>query len=434
MINNQEGFIKYIYLTLMFVFGVVFWVCVQSTMLGVLSPEKLNSKLMKVLDRGGVDQGKYVSQTAHDMQQGKETWKQFDKVFYVPKNTRENSIEKFLDTLDKFSIKNKLTLRRSFIREDRIEAKITDGEKTYFYLVMIPTETIKPIRVVEAAPPEPEETAQPAVQVQKPPVVEIVKAPPPPPPAPKKPEKKAEVQDVTNQLNQQPVPAETNKRFYPNASLAALVIEDAGGAENIDPFLELGIPITFAILPGQQNSQAIADKLFKKGIPFLVNIPMEPITYPNLNPGPNPMLTNMNAEQIKQNFEANLVGMAGAVGATNHMGSKFSENQDKMKLFLKLVSSRGLMYLDTVSTLDSKAEKAARDLRMPFKASQLYLDLYDDPDFISAQFEIFLKNAKASKGYIAVAHMNRTHLLQVLKEFIPKFEHENISFVFLSDF
>lgn len=419
--GNQKDFVfKFLYTALMFMFGMGIWAYVTSTP-SMIAPETLNARLMKMLARAGVEQGKFVSQSVRDVKQENEAWKQYDKVFYVSKSGKQDNIDAFLTELDRFSSKNKLGITRES-KENKIEAKIGIDKKTYFYLVMIPTEA-KPAETAKTVKPEkklPEKITQNPLE-------------PPVPPKPAQPEPQKVVEAPKQAPASVPAPIEENKRYYPNKKKAALVIEDAGDDENIDPFLELGIPITFGVLPKQQYSKSISGKLLQKGVPFLVDIPMEPTNYPDIDPGKNPLLLKMSSDQIKQNFAANLEGMAGAIGVTNHMGSSFTENQDKMKLVMKLVGDRKLMYFDSMSTLDSKAGKMAKEMKVPFIENELHLDLNDDPVFIRAQFDIFLKSASENKESVAVGHMNRRYLLPILKEYIPKFEAEKISFVYLTD-
>jgi uncharacterized protein len=438
MVKDRTGFVRIFYMVLLFLFGIGLWAYVQSIRPRELSQEQLNAKLVRVLSDGGVDQSRYVSQTSVDRKLGQKAWKEYEKVFYVPKEGREKNIDKYIYDLDKFSVKNGLTLSRPVAREDKVEVKIQKDDQTYFSLVLIPIETAKlkpqkkpvsakPVEVV-AAKPAPPKTADKRVQQQPLPPPARVKAPPPAP-APVVPQRQKNLEQPAAPKT---VPAET-KRSHANEKTAVLIIVDVGAADNLDSFLELGVPITFAILPEMPYTSSSAEKLSKKKYPYLADIPMEPMNYPDIDPGKGSLFVDMTPTQIKEKFDKDMEGLRGCVGVTNHMGSKFMANLEKMRILLKLVSDKSLMYFDTMTTLDSKASRAAKDLKVTYRENQVFLDLKDDPGFIRSQFEIFLRTAKQNGQCIAIGHINKRHLLGVLREFIPKFEEEKINFVFLSD-
>ena len=90
MIIIYRDITKLLYMVVLFLFGVGVWAYVRSMQPGI-SPESMNSKLMKVLERGGVDRGSFVSQSVKDVKLEKETWKEYDKVFYVPAIGKEKN-------------------------------------------------------------------------------------------------------------------------------------------------------------------------------------------------------------------------------------------------------------------------------------------------------------------------------------------------------
>ncbi len=64
-------------------------------------------------------------------------------------------------------------------------------------------------------------------------------------------------------------------------------------------------------------------------------MPMEPITYPETNPGPGALLTNMDALKIKNLTQKALYHFPNILAVNNHMGSKFTQNRGLMRVFFE---------------------------------------------------------------------------------------------------
>ncbi|MBN1823685.1 MAG: divergent polysaccharide deacetylase family protein [Endomicrobiales bacterium] len=214
---------------------------------------------------------------------------------------------------------------------------------------------------------------------------------------------------------------------------AAIVIDDVGYAKNLEPFIDIGIPITFAILPSERYSKYSAQFLSKKSMPYILHMPLEPEGYPEVDPGKAAILVSMGRKEIKEKFYSALESVTGAVGVSNHMGSRFSADAEKMRIFLELVKQKGLFYFDSYTSQKTKAEKVAREIDMPFAENAVFLDVKDDPEYYSGQMEIFLRKAKKTGRAIAIGHIHKKELPNVIKSKLEKFRENGIEFVYLDE-
>jgi uncharacterized protein len=74
----------------------------------------------------------------------------------------------------------------------------------------------------------------------------------------------------------------------------AIIIDDVGyDRKTVTLLSEIDENITFSILPQAPFSSQIAKKLHKKGYQLMLHLPMEPMEYPQINPGPGALLSNM---------------------------------------------------------------------------------------------------------------------------------------------
>src|SRR5262249_47195327 len=86
--------------------------------------------------------------------------------------------------------------------------------------------------------------------------------------------------------------------------VAALVIDDvAYDLTPMDHFAALGVPLTFAILPRDKNSKALANKAVEMNFPVILHLPMEPLDLAHNNPGSAGLYLKMTPDQLHQQFE-----------------------------------------------------------------------------------------------------------------------------------
>ena len=62
--------------------------------------------------------------------------------------------------------------------------------------------------------------------------------------------------------------------------------------------------ITVSILPHSPHNRAIANDAHKQGIEIMLHLPMEPIEYPSVDPGPGALLSEMNPDELVRRYRA----------------------------------------------------------------------------------------------------------------------------------
>jgi polysaccharide deacetylase 2 family uncharacterized protein YibQ len=72
--------------------------------------------------------------------------------------------------------------------------------------------------------------------------------------------------------------------------------------------------------------------------------------------------------------EANISSVPFAIGMNNHMGSRFTASFKEMLETLQVVKDRGLFFVDSLTTGDSKGYKTARTLHVPATSRDVFLD------------------------------------------------------------
>ena len=154
----------------------------------------------------------------------------------------------------------------------------------------------------------------------------------------------------------------------------ALIIDDIGASlSHAKPFLELNIPMTFAVLPKLPKSEESASLIHDQGHEIMLHQPMEPRDR-GLSPGPGALYVGDEPIKISHIMEENISSVPFATGVNNHMGSRFTASSKEMYETLQVVKDRGLFFVDSLTAGDSKGYKTAKTLHLPATSRDVFLD------------------------------------------------------------
>ena len=204
----------------------------------------------------------------------------------------------------------------------------------------------------------------------------------------------------------------------------ALIIDDLGYDRKMaDKFLGLDINLTFSILPHSPFQNKIARQANSKGLEIMLHMPMEPVEYPEVNPGPGTLLSSMTPDELINQLEENLNTMPGVKGINNHMGSKLTAESAQMYQIFSVLKHRGLFFVDSRTTSDSLCKPSARLFQVPFAQRDVFIDHYQKPDFIRKQIKELIRIAKLNGEAVGILHPHST-TLQVLQEMLPYLKNQ----------
>ncbi len=199
---------------------------------------------------------------------------------------------------------------------------------------------------------------------------------------------------------QPPVPIDSEQR-----SRIAIIIDDLGPSlTTLRQFLDVGLAITPSILPGSERAAASAALLRNAGREYLIHVPMEPRSYPQTNPGADALLLHHSADEIRRWMQRYREQVPGAVGMNNHMGSRFTEQAEPMRIVLEELKQQDLFFIDSVTISSSVAFAEARRMGMPTAARDIFLDNEEDVDYIRRQLRKMVQLANKQREVIAIAH------------------------------
>jgi hypothetical protein len=223
------------------------------------------------------------------------------------------------------------------------------------------------------------------------------------------------------------------KRSEIRHGTVAIIVDDMGSSIlEADALLAIDVPLTFSIIPGLAKGREVAETAHRKGRQVMLHIPMEPKGYQQKPFEKNGLLLAMSDEEIEKRMAGYLGAVPYAVGANNHMGSRFTEDRPKMITVLKILKGRGLFFIDSKTTPSSVGERLAREMGVPAAARNVFLDNEADVGTIKAQIEKLAGMAKKTGSAIGICHPHKT-TLQALSVTLPILRREGINFVYVSE-
>ena len=210
------------------------------------------------------------------------------------------------------------------------------------------------------------------------------------------------------------------------------VIDDAGNNLNdLDPFLRLDIPLTIAVLPGLPHSAEAARRIRAAGKEVFLHQPMEAIG--GQDPGPGAIMTGMSRDEIRTIVLGNLEEIGPVTGMNNHAGSRVTMDEEAMETILNLCREKGILFLDSRTTAESAAPRAARRLGMNIGERDIFLDNIPDRESILRFIGLGLETAEQKGTVIMLGHVQSAALAPLLSELIPDLKRRGFSFSPASD-
>ena len=200
-----------------------------------------------------------------------------------------------------------------------------------------------------------------------------------------------------------PSPVATMQTPAPDGPVLAVIIDDIGfDAEALERLLALEAPLTFSVLPYAPDAPRLARRIAAAGREVFVHLPMEPVGLED--PGPFAITAAMSPEAAARRASWALQRVPGAAGVNNHMGSRLTADASAVSRALAAFAGSDLVFVDSLTTPDSVAVRAARRLGLAAARRDVFLDHGRDEAAISARIDAVLAKARAEGSAIAIGH------------------------------
>ena len=212
----------------------------------------------------------------------------------------------------------------------------------------------------------------------------------------------------------------------------AIIIDDMGkSTAEVRELMAIGVPLTFAVIPGLGQAEQVARVAHGSGYQVMLHIPMEPKDYPRKRLESNGLLLAQDNAAIEGRMAGYLRQVPHAVGANNHMGSRFTEDREKMRTVLGVLKGKGLFFVDSMTTSGSVGIPLSRELGVRTVSRNVFIDNSDNVPAIKAQLGTLARMAAKRGSAVGICHPHRA-TIRALAEELPALQSRGIRFVYVS--
>jgi hypothetical protein len=164
---------------------------------------------------------------------------------------------------------------------------------------------------------------------------------------------------VTHAIVVEPNPTITDA----GTQLAFIVLDATSDSEPLlRSFLDSPIPFTVALRPGQPRLAKLAKEVRDAKREVFVQLPMEPIGYPKVDPGKDAILLDLSRVEIEERINRCLDAVGQANGIVTRMGGAAVNDRDVIRAVLGEVKRRDLLFVDAHGGGPSVVEEVGEEI------------------------------------------------------------------------
>lgn len=161
--------------------------------------------------------------------------------------------------------------------------------------------------------------------------------------------------------------------------------------------------VTLAFAPYGASLQRWVEKSRSEGHEVLLQIPLEPVGYPEENPGEHTLLVSNDRRGTQDDLQWALGRMTSYAGVMNYMGARFTSEDQAVLPFLGEIGERGLYYLDDGSSPGSRVAALGKVLEVPVVTADLLIDRDRSPGDIERELGALETIARSRGVAVGVA-------------------------------
>lgn len=208
-----------------------------------------------------------------------------------------------------------------------------------------------------------------------------------------------------------------------------IVLDDGGhNLNHLQPFLDLEIPLTIAVLPELSYSKESALRITKAGKTLILHQPMQAINL-STDPGPSAIMPEMSADQIRSLLTKNLDSLGIKIGLNNHEGSLITADIYAMKVVMEVCKERGMFFLDSRTNSKSVCKSVASEYGVKLYERNTFLDNTPSQADMIAMFKSGIEVAKKNGSVIMIGHVwSGKNLADVLQKMYDEYYPQGFIF------
>lgn len=173
----------------------------------------------------------------------------------------------------------------------------------------------------------------------------------------------------------------------PGAPRISLVVGGLGlkDSHTMAAIRDLPPEVTLSFVPYSNNLQTYINRARAAGHEVMLEMPMEAYDYPNVDTGPQTLLTSASAEENLRRTQQLLARATGYFGLINYQGAKFATDLDAAQPVFASLAARGVAFLHDGAAARSALPDAARSAKLAFRVADRIVDTEPSADAIDRQ-------------------------------------------------
>ncbi|HTK32795.1 MAG TPA: divergent polysaccharide deacetylase family protein [Candidatus Saccharimonadaceae bacterium] len=192
------------------------------------------------------------------------------------------------------------------------------------------------------------------------------------------------------------------------AKLALLLYGFADDGASAAAF-DVPVPFAVAIAPGMKHSAELFHAAHRKDREVVLHLPLEPINYPQVNPGPGTVLVTMNDARITGLVRRHFDQAGSVVAVANLMGSLATQDMSVMTSLYHELARRHTAFLHVDPAAGSVCKRLSAELGVMYDTPDVVLDAETrgpTTKLLDARWSAALKQARARGNLLVMIRVS----------------------------
>lgn len=160
----------------------------------------------------------------------------------------------------------------------------------------------------------------------------------------------------------------------PSARLALVLYGFTEASAKAEAWLALPVPFAAAILPATPQSARLFRAAAAHQREVVLHLPLEPLQYPHVDPGPGTVLVTMNSSHITSLLRRHLDESGPVVAVANHMGSLATQDMTVMTAVFRELKRRALPFVHVHPAAGAVCKSLASSVGVVYVEPDVVLD------------------------------------------------------------
>ncbi|WP_156877306.1 divergent polysaccharide deacetylase family protein [Psychrilyobacter atlanticus] len=213
----------------------------------------------------------------------------------------------------------------------------------------------------------------------------------------------------------------------------AILIDDVGmNTKTTTYFKKIDKPLSFATIPYLPKTNQATKILKDAGFEVILHMPME---------GSNDILNrrtvglikpSMTEKEIYDKFDGAIENLGAVKGFNNHMGSRFTNDPEKMRSLLSYVKKKEMFFIDSNTNSKREGYKIAKELDIPTYYTSYFIDNSHKKEDIMEAIKVSVRLAVERDKVLVIGHY-RKETAEAIYEMLDYIEDEGVELVSISE-